>query len=146
MIPFGKNKIKKMLPSVGNTTYRMCYKGEIPSLPLIKYKTLPCLYPSGSTVPCRWLYFNIDNLQLYTTCLYFNLKCNLQVTYTTSVLKIKIKKEKEKIKRRKGEALIVTCVTRAKDVLWIRAGVDCNALHTLQRSPLTFLIFQFQNH
>lgn len=41
------------LEVVPQSTYRTCYRGELPALPLIKYRTLPCMYPPGSTQPCR---------------------------------------------------------------------------------------------
>ena len=44
-----------MLPCVGVSTYKSSYRGQQSSLPLIKYKTLPCLYPPGSMLPCRYV-------------------------------------------------------------------------------------------
>ncbi|KAL4235301.1 hypothetical protein ACF0H5_006936 [Mactra antiquata] len=49
------------IKGISESTYASSYTGELPTLPLIKYKTLPCLYPPGSTVPCRQVQH--DNLQ-----------------------------------------------------------------------------------
>ncbi|XP_045194686.2 uncharacterized protein LOC123550322 [Mercenaria mercenaria] len=41
------------VPGIAESTYKMCYRGEIPRMPFIRYKTLPCMYPAESKMSYR---------------------------------------------------------------------------------------------